>query len=534
MMRRSKSLGLVALATSAAIMVASCGGSDSTSTPLNTSGTQGTLLYNPPIRVGSVTAAAFQASLSATTAGAQLLQITGAPICGIDFHYIQYDTVGGAGEATTASGALMVPTGPAGTCSGKRPILLYAHGTAAEHGYNIADPNDTTNEGSTESGLIAAMFAAQGYIVVAPNYTGYDSSPLPYHPFLNADALSKDMINALTAGRSALGNIPASSTLDSGKLFVSGYSEGGHVAMATVRAMEAAGMAVTASGPMSGPYVTAAFLDAIFFGDVNLGSTEFFPLITSGAQGSYKNIYTSVSDIYAPAYATGIATLLPSSVPFNTLLSEGKLPATFLFNSTPPSGTGVPGLDALFASITPPMTPPAQAPLFALGFGPTTTNPMSNLVNNSYRVGYVEDALAHPDGIVPTVTNGLPAANAMHPLRVAAVKSDMRTAWAPTSPMLLCGGNADPTVYFSLNTQSMQAYWSTVLVGAAAQLLTVLDVDSAVSGPADPFAAAKLGFAQAKAATFAAGGQTAVLETYHGGLVPPFCSAAVRGFFSQF
>ena len=27
------------------------------------------------------------------------------------------------------------------------------------------------------------MFAAQGYIVVAPNYAGYDISTLGYHPY---------------------------------------------------------------------------------------------------------------------------------------------------------------------------------------------------------------------------------------------------------------------------------------------------------------------------------------------------------------
>jgi hypothetical protein len=48
------------------------------------------------------------------------------------------------------------------------------------------------------------MFAAEGYIVVAPNYVGYDTSTLGYHPYLNADQQSKDMIDALTAARSAL------------------------------------------------------------------------------------------------------------------------------------------------------------------------------------------------------------------------------------------------------------------------------------------------------------------------------------------
>jgi hypothetical protein len=59
----------------------------------------------------------------------------------------------------------------------------------------------------------------------------------------------------------------------------------------------------------------------------------------------------------------------------------------------------------------------------------------------------------------------------------------------------------------------------------------VLDVDSAPTGMDDPFLLAKGGFAQAKAA---AGDAAAVLQAYHGTLVPPFCNAAARGYFAQF
>ena len=72
-------------------------------------------------------------------------------------------------------------------------------------------------------------------------------------------------------------------------------------------------------------------------------------------------------------------------------------------------------------------------------------------------------------------------------------------------------------------------------------LLNVLDVDSAVTSASDPFAAAKVGFATLKASTAAAavaagatdGGASAVVQAYHGSLVPPFCTVAARGFFQQ-
>src|SRR6185312_13499123 len=153
------------------------------------------------------------------------------------FYYLKFNTVGAANESTVSSGALMVPTGAAGACSGPRPIVLYAHGTQTLQTANITDITNTSN---TEGALIAAMFAAHGFIVVAPNYAGYDISTLGYHPFLNASQQSGEMIDILAAARTALPKTMSAATSDSGKLFITGYSEGGYVAMATMKAMQAA------------------------------------------------------------------------------------------------------------------------------------------------------------------------------------------------------------------------------------------------------------------------------------------------------
>src|SRR5579859_4960960 len=155
-------------AVAAAMVLAACG-SDNTQTSVeNTSSTaHGTLVEDPPLRIASLDATTFSTELSGTASGQQLLALTGKPNCGVDFYYLKFYTTGAAGEVTMSSGAMMVPTGAAGTCSGARPIVLYAHGTTTDKNYNIADITNTAN---TEGDLVAAMFAAQGYIVVAPNY----------------------------------------------------------------------------------------------------------------------------------------------------------------------------------------------------------------------------------------------------------------------------------------------------------------------------------------------------------------------------
>ena len=75
--------------------------------------------------------------------------------------------------------------------------------------------------------------------------------------------------------------------------------------------------------------------------------------------------------------------------------------------------------------------------------------------------------------------------------------------------------------------------------GLPAAALSVLDVDSAPASANDPYAAAKLGFSQAKTAVInaavSAGADPteAVTLAYHGSLVPPFCLASARGFFQN-
>jgi hypothetical protein len=198
------------------------------------------------------------------------------------------------------------------------------------------------------------------------------------------------------------------------------------------------------------------------------------------------------------------------------------LPQYTLFSSTAPAPQ--------YASMTPATTPAYLAPAFAMGFGP------SPLVTNAYRLSYLQDEQATPDGGFPTTTTDVPPASPGIGLRQDLAKNDLRD-FNPSAPVLLCGGDNDPVVFY-MNTQLMQGYWA---VHAPAAQDSVLDVDSAV-GSSDPYADVKTGFAAAKAAVIASaiaggatdGGQAAVLSDYHAGLVPPFCLYAVARFFGGF
>ena len=201
-------------------------------------------------------------------------------------------------------------------------------------------------------------------------------------------------------------------------------------------------------------------------------------------------------------------------------MRRGSLPEYALFSSTPPAPA--------YADITPPLAPENLAEVFALGFG------AGNLLQNSYRLSYLTDAQANPDGGFPAITTGIAAASPGLAWRQTLKTNDLRN-WVPSSPVLLCGGDVDPIVFW-LNTRLMQDYWAS---HAPATAPVVLDLESTPSA-GDPYANLQNDFALAKALVAAAavaqgatdGGALAVAEAYHATLVAPFCFAAAKSFFA--
>jgi hypothetical protein len=232
---------------------------------------------------------------------------------------------------------------------------------------------------------------------VAPNYLGYDRSSLGYHPYLHAEAQAVDMIDGLRAAKTLLAT--QGSAQASAQLLLAGYSQGGHVAMATHRAIErdhAAEFTVTASGAMSGPHNLVRFVDAIVGpGPIAAGATLFAPLLVTSYQRAYGNVYTNVADVYQAPYAATAERLLPTDTPVNQLIAQGALPAD---------------------------------PTFTLLFG------AGGLFTDSFRAGYA--------------TSGLRSD----------AQANTLLGWTPkrAGTVALCGGAQDPTVFY-FNTTDLQA-----------------------------------------------------------------------------
>ncbi|GAA0762627.1 prolyl oligopeptidase family serine peptidase [Ideonella azotifigens] len=450
-----------------AAVLAGCGGSTDAPPPRAT------------IVLAQLAGQATTAQIDAGTTATGLIGLTGAAVCNVDIRYVVYQTRDPAGQPATASTAAFVPSGTDASCTGSRPVVLYAHGTTIEKAYNMADITH-----NSEGSLVAALLAAHGYIVVAPNYLGYDESGLDYHPYLNAENSAIDMVDGLRAAKAYLNE--ASAVKPSAQLFVTGYSQGGHVAMATHKIIErdyASEFTVTASAPMSGPHNLAKFIAQINSGPdvcptlgssdpnctVNAGATLFTPLLLTSWQRSYGDVYSDAASVYQLPYGAATATLLPTNSTAEELLTTGKLPADTTFRK-----------------------------LFGTG----------GLIQESYRASY----FASGSGFAKAA-----AANTL-------------LGWTPKAPMAMCYSAADPTVY-AYNTTDMQAD-----LASRGVLVPALDVrgdPATIAGTLGNSAAQLAGAFQVNNPAAGTAVGTPGTENDHAAAAP-YCATFVRGFFANF
>ena len=365
---------LSCVAAAAAVLVA-CGGSDD--------GPHRGDLLETPVALTTLTAA----QIDAATAQSGLQAISGKARCDVKVVALNYATVGAkADEQTNASGVLLVP---GGACTGPASLVGYAKGTDVQKPRTLANPQDS------ETFLLAAMYAAQGYAVVATDYLGFAKSNYPYHPYLHADSEATSVLDAVRAARAAAPSVGANL---SGKLMLTGFSQGGHSAMAAQRAAERDNpneFNVVAGAYLAGPYNLSGGVRAP---DAIAGVQFFVPYLVTAWQKVYGNVYPDVKTVFKLPYSNYIENLLPNpTLDYTTLVTTGKLP-------------GGPGL-----------TP-----------------------------NQIRDMLFQPQLLEDSRNNQ------NNPLYLTAQKNDL-LGWTPRAPVLLCGGAGDPTVPPALHQQVLKA-----------------------------------------------------------------------------
>ena len=132
------------------------------------------------------------------------------------------------GDTITASGLLAVPV-PADKKEAF-PLMSFQHEVITAY----ADAPSTNPEGDLTA--MATYMASTGMIVMIPDYIGFGSTTDEFHPFMNKQYSAGAVVDFIKAVKEFIAIEKPCKT--NGKLFLSGYSEGGSVTLAALDAIE--------------------------------------------------------------------------------------------------------------------------------------------------------------------------------------------------------------------------------------------------------------------------------------------------------
>lgn len=252
---------------------------------------------------------------------------------GVKLYKVTYTTLDAFEQPDTASGLVATPVreGEWGY-----PMLCFQHGTVDSR----ADVPSNLR-GGYEAGLV---FGGMGYIALLPDFLGLGESR-GFHPYVHAATEASVAVNMLRAVRSFVETLDGIQLNSEEQVFVCGYSQGGHAAMALQRSLElehAEEFNLVASAPMSGPYsISGAMIERL-----TADEEYFYPAYIPNTFLSYNDVYglyDSIQQAFKEPYAGLIGQYYREEVTLSELndtliktltLLEGASKATFMIQDS--------------------------------------------------------------------------------------------------------------------------------------------------------------------------------------------------------
>ena len=230
----------------------------------------------------------------------------------IDMYKMVYNTVDALGQPTIASGAFLAPSNT--TCT-DFPMLVYHHGTSLR---KIDVPSNDVGET-----LIGRVFGAGGYFVLMPDYIGMGESP-GLHPYCHGESEATATRDMIRAAREFIAD--SLNMIDNGELFLTGYSQGGHAAMAAHKYIEENNLLgefnVLGSAPCSGPYEMSGAMADTILSPYPYSNPGYLVYLLSAYQMVYGNLYNSYAQVLNSPYDTIVPPFFDGN---NTTLDMGTL-----------------------------------------------------------------------------------------------------------------------------------------------------------------------------------------------------------------
>ena len=209
-----------------------------------------------------------------------LIGIARPPEHEVDVYRLTYETIDPNGDPTMASASIAVP----GELSVPARLVAYLHGTEIKR--------DEAPSFTSEEKDVGVVYAGLGYLAILPDYLGLGVDDTRLHPYNHAASEASATVDALRAARTLFASLGLE---DTGELFLTGYSQGGHAAMATHRDVEqnySDEFTIVASAPGAGPYdMSGTMLDFVLDDNVH-PNPYYFPYVLLG----YNSIYELVED----------------------------------------------------------------------------------------------------------------------------------------------------------------------------------------------------------------------------------------------
>lgn len=228
---------------------------------------------------------------------------------GAKYYRIAYTTHDVHGVQDTATGLIAVPDNP----NRKYPRLVYQHGTA---GSRTGVPSLNYDGGEGQVGL---LFASLGYVAFLPDYLGLGLTSRGFHPYVHAASEAWAALDMLRAGEQFCQQLQVSVNA---QLFITGYSQGGHGAMALHRAIEkdpSNEFMVTAAAPLSGPYSISGVMRDLILTDTVYYYPAYIPNTALSYQTAYGNLFTQVNEMFKEPYAALIQSFYDGSITLSDL-----------------------------------------------------------------------------------------------------------------------------------------------------------------------------------------------------------------------
>jgi acetyl esterase/lipase len=212
---------------------------------------------------------------------------------GVHFYKMTYHTTGSDDMPDIASGLIVIPDNDAQ----EFPLVIYHHGTSPA--------KDQVPSSLNLDYEAYAFIGASGFAVLAPDYLGMGDSR-GFHPYVHRETQARASVDMLNAFHEWLEN---EDYAVNDKLFLTGYSQGGHASMSTHQELElfhSAEFSVTAATHLSGPYSVSGVMRDLMFSQLDYFFLGFIPYVILGYQEVYGTLYEDLSEIFQPEFIASV------------------------------------------------------------------------------------------------------------------------------------------------------------------------------------------------------------------------------------